>query len=529
MFIADRDYFKRIMAGAPFVISSPDKATAGGEPYIVFAAPLRGSDGKVKGALLCTLTLTHPNFLGNLGKARIGQDGYFALIESSDQALFVMHGNPQRIMTAAPGGRDNKIMAEALKGRDGTVEGTNSQGIEALRTYTGLRSVPWVLLAIYPASEAFAGLRDRRREVLLVGGVLFVVGSVLAWLMSGWLLRPLRQLRDVMDSHASDPGLPMPPASFGSAELATLVVAYNAQARSRREFEERLQASERQMQAIADNLPVLISHIDKDERYTFINATFKLWLGKEPGYVIGRNVAEVAAPENYALRQEQMRLCLAGQRVAFEVEADTLAGRKVLQVVYIPDIAGDGSVVGLYALGSDVTALKQVQYRLDLLVRSDTLTGLPNRYQFNETLPLALERAAQAKQALALMFLDIDHFKQINDLHGHAVGDLVLQEFAWRLRHSVRTTDMVARLAGDEFVVILEALHSNAEPQFIARKILAGINLPFAIGGRTLAVTTSVGIAFQNGGQVSPADLLARADAALYQAKADGRNRYFLM
>jgi diguanylate cyclase (GGDEF)-like protein len=149
-------------------------------------------------------------------------------------------------------------------------------------------------------------------------------------------------------------------------------------------------------------------------------------------------------------------------------------------------------------------------------------------YQFNEVLPLAVARCGRSGLAMALMFLDVDHFKEVNDKLGHAAGDTILKEFARRLQENMRSTDTVARLGGDEFVVILEGLRNDEEPQLVARKILAGNDRPFEVHGRPLKVTTSVGIAFHASGAEGAADLLARADAALYQAKAAGRNTYRL-
>jgi diguanylate cyclase (GGDEF)-like protein/PAS domain S-box-containing protein len=525
--VAGSDYFTQVMGGAPLVISPPQNAPAGGEPFVVFAAPLRSPDGKVSGALICSLNLIHGNFLGNLGKVRVGDTGYFALVDTGEKPVFVMHGRKELIMTPLPDGRNGPIMARALQGFEGTVEGGDLTGVRTLRSFISLHSVPWILVAVYPTSEAFAGLRKRQREVLVVATGLFAASALLAWLMAGWLLRPLARLRSQMDVHAFDPGLSMPPGSFGSAELAALVVAYNAQAASRREFEERLKASERRMRDITDNLPVLIAHVDKEERYTFLNSTFNTWLGFDRATAVGHRLSDVFDPAVYASRRENIRRCMSGERVTFEMEADTLVGRKILQISYIPDIGTDGTVAGFYTLSTDVTELKDAQSQLALLVRSDTLTGLPNRYQFDETLPLALARCTRSGQPMALMFLDIDHFKHVNDTLGHAAGDLMLQEFARRVRHCVRTTDTVARLGGDEFVVILEGLRDNAESNLVAGKILTEMKIPFDLDGHTLLATTSIGIAMYAGKEaVAPDELLARADAALYRAKADGRDNY---
>jgi diguanylate cyclase (GGDEF)-like protein len=127
---------------------------------------------------------------------------------------------------------------------------------------------------------------------------------------------------------------------------------------------------------------------------------------------------------------------------------------------------------------------------------------------------------------MAVIFLDIDHFKMINDQLGHRGGDDVLAEFAKRLKHCVRETDTVARLAGDEFVIVLEGLHAADEPKLVAEKIIDAMEREFVTSGTSRKVTTSIGIALRRGTETDPAALLHRADEALYRAKAAGRNTF---
>ena len=646
-----RPFFRRVLDGATFAMSSPFRSSHGDQVLIIFAAPLHAADGTVSGALLGSINLLRSNFLGRLGETHIGQAGRFTLIEKGEHPIIVMHNDKSRILAAVDATKDPNI-ARVLAGHEGTVRGINTSGVEALRTSATLHAAPWVLVAVYPTAEAFAGLRVREREVLWITGALCLLAACLAWLMAGWLLRPLKRLQHLMAQHTPDLGVPMAPASFGSAEVRTLVTAYNAMALRRGEFEERLKASERRMRditdaipariahidsegrctfanalaeqvlglaagslcgmsqrqatgdlrydeiaphaaralrgeavtfectgavagrihhyqanylpemsdsgvvrgfysmlfditalkeaqgrqkqveerlrAITDQLPALIAHVDKDGRYDFLNGTFKTWIGVDPQTAIGRHLSEVMAPEVYVRRRDKMARCLGGETVTFDWEENLLVGRKVLRIEYLPDFGPDGTVVGFYTFGFDVTALNDARLRLSQLVRSDTLTGLPNRYQFNEVLPLALARSARSGLAVALMFIDIDHFKRINDSHGHAAGDAVLKEFALRLQRSVRAADLAARLGGDEFVVVLEGLHSDAEPQFVVRKIMAEMKRPFELDGRLLSVTASVGIAFQATAGAGGPEVLALADTALYQAKADGRNTYRL-
>jgi diguanylate cyclase (GGDEF)-like protein/PAS domain S-box-containing protein len=526
--IADREYFKKLLAGAPSAMSSPLWARYGvRQALVVFAVPLHTRDGAFSGALLASIDLFRPNFLGRIGETNIGRAGHFTVIENGARPIMVMHPDLNRILAPVdPSG--NPDLARALAGFEGTQQGV-ADGVEALRTSVTLHEAPWVLVAEYPTAEAFAGLHARERDILGFAGALCVIAAGIAWLTADWLLRPLKRLQTLISSPSADLGVPLPPASFGSEELATLVTAYNAQTERRRGFEDRMKASEQRLRAITDNLPVLISYIDRNERYTFLNATFKSWLDIDPVAVLGRPVSEVMVPRDYAARREYMQRCLSGERVTFELDGNTLTRDVRLHTVYVPDRGTDGQIAGFYTLTTDVTELKDAQRRLALLARSDSLTGLPNRYHFNEFLPLALARCARAKLALALMFIDIDHFKQINDTYGHAAGDAVLKEFAVRLQRAVRSIDLVARLGGDEFVVVLEGLHGDREPNAAASRILADVSRPFDVLGRQIEVTTSVGIAFQATAGASAPQVLALADKALYEAKAGGRNTFRIL
>ncbi len=160
------------------------------------------------------------------------------------------------------------------------------------------------------------------------------------------------------------------------------------------------------------------------------------------------------------------------------------------------------------------------------LVRTDPLTGIHNRRMFEEVFHAAIARADRNQRYLALAYLDIDRFKHINDTYGHGVGDQVLVEFARRLRVAVRTTDTVARLAGDEFVVIFENLTGDSEAGRLANKILASIRPNFIVGDLALTVTTSIGIAINPNGSANVDQFMEESDQALYEAKSAGRNQY---
>ena len=284
--------------------------------------------------------------------------------------------------------------------------------------------------------------------------------------------------------------------------------------------------SEMRLRMITDNMPALIAYIDRDGRYRFCNGFYETVLGLKPEKILGREVEEVVAEAGHESVRCEMARVLAGERVSFERHVVTAQIDRHFSYDYIPDIGLDGSVAGFYSMVLDITALKKVENQLRILARFDSLTGLPNRNQFEEKLTESIARSGRSKRAMAVMFLDIDHFKSINDTLGHHGGDLVLQEFARRLLGCVRKTDTVSRLAGDEFTIILEGLQMEGEAAVVAGKIIEAMQEPFQVGDHTRTVTTSIGIAVRRVDETDPEALLRRADEALYAAKSAGRNTF---
>jgi diguanylate cyclase (GGDEF)-like protein/PAS domain S-box-containing protein len=283
-------------------------------------------------------------------------------------------------------------------------------------------------------------------------------------------------------------------------------------------------ASEQRLRLITDHVPALISYIDSERRFRFNNRLYGIWLNRPLEQITGRLVSEVYEPEIYAMIEPHIEAAFGGEQQTFELMAST----RFVRVTYIPDVDDSGRVVGIYGLIHDITKLKQVESELRMLAQFDPLTGLANRRRFVERLDEAIARSERSGQLMALLFLDLDRFKAINDSLGHKAGDLVLQQFARRIEQCVRRTDSVARLAGDEFVVILEALSEADEARVVARKILDAMGEPFDLEGVSRRITTSIGIAVREPGETDGEALLRRADAALYEAKAAGRGAFSL-
>jgi diguanylate cyclase (GGDEF)-like protein/PAS domain S-box-containing protein len=279
--------------------------------------------------------------------------------------------------------------------------------------------------------------------------------------------------------------------------------------------------SEEWLRTIADNVPALIAYIDTRQRYRFANDRYREWFGVPREKMIGKTVLEAMGEAFYAPRRAALERCLQGHGSHIEIEEERRGRKRVISSTYLPHLR-DGVVQGVYVLSTDATSAREYERQLHALAHVDHLTGLPNRRSYEERLAQAIGRSRRSGMALALVYLDVDHFKQINDTLGHAVGDVVLTAVARRLSGAVRSTDTVARLAGDEFVIVLEQVGSPLECERIAAKLLDAIRPELEVEGRKLNVTTSIGIAWCP--RPEQAALTHAADEALYQSKRAGRD-----
>ena len=222
---------------------------------------------------------------------------------------------------------------------------------------------------------------------------------------------------------------------------------------------------------------------------------------------------------------QKINAALGGESQFFEWEHVRLDGTSFHAEVSLNAIELKGERY-LHAIVRDVTERMQAQERLQYLAHHDSLTGLPNRAMFLERLDHALTRARWTNRPLAVLFLDLDRFKSINDTLGHDIGDSALRVAARRLSESVREGDTVARLGGDEFTIVMENVSRHEDASAIAAKIVAAMQKPFKLGDVSVSVSTSIGLAFFQGGLLEPEELLKQADMLLYQAKEAGRNTF---
>jgi diguanylate cyclase (GGDEF)-like protein/PAS domain S-box-containing protein len=296
------------------------------------------------------------------------------------------------------------------------------------------------------------------------------------------------------------------------------------------------------LRRMTDSLPALIAHFDAEGRYRYCNNLYLSFFGRLASETIGHHLREVYGEEIYKIVAPDVEQAKRGEEVTFHRAVNSGGRLRQIEGRYLPQIDIDGRVNGFYMAAWDVTEQYEREQQLSREVSTDALTGVLNRRAILAALAELPARFAQGMVGAALLYLDIDHFKGINDSLGHAAGDQLLKVFAQRLRHAVRASDLVARLGGDEFVILLVDVAQPAIAERIAQQIVTQMRVPVTLAApvpnaQQVNISTSIGIAYdrpavEGGGRpedgADTAGLLSRADVALYQAKAAGRNTYRL-
>lgn len=258
-----------------------------------------------------------------------------------------------------------------------------------------------------------------------------------------------------------------------------------------------------------------------DGTLTEVNVSFLDLTGYELGEVVGKMKYTDLFPDDFLdITVEPVR----GDERERELIRKDGSVRPVAAKVYAVD-GGEKAATALAVVFRDLTARKELQQEMSYRARHDSLTGLANRSMLHERVAAALSRARRRSTRVALLFVDLDNFKTVNDTLGHAAGDELLTEVSERLRSCLRASDTAARLGGDEFAVLLEDLASDSEPQCVADRLIAAIRKPVIIAGKDVFVGASVGIATGDLA-LTPDDLLRNADVAMYAAKRQGKDRF---
>ncbi|HKW83245.1 MAG TPA: diguanylate cyclase [Burkholderiaceae bacterium] len=648
--IADRHYFQNALNAHGIVVEAPI-VSSNGEPIAVFALPLL-EHGQVVGVVAASTPLHELQTLLNPEKD-LPQGGVLTVIDANGSILARSIDPQHWIGKSVP---DPSRFKRRLQEKSGVAEIRSVDGTDRIFGFASTESLSWLVYVGMPTDVALAPLRARLARSLAIGAALLLIGLGLAAWVAEQIARPLRRL-GVDAAILARGDLTHRSRVKATGEAGQLAATLNRMAEELQERTESLKRSELRLRQVTDNLPLLISQLDAQQRFRFANQAYRDWLGVEPVALIGSSLFELYGTKGYADIRKHVETALRGTKVVYEHNMPTRWGERYVEVTMVPQHEEDGTVQGLYVMihdiserrdaelrqarseerlslalegsgqalfdwdiranrihrgaqasvfrggpavetngdpaemhadihpddiatvlarqkdamegttplyhaeyrvrtesggwvwlrsrghvverdaegralrlagtDADISQRKATEQRLRDLAELDILTGLPNRGLFMDRLQQSMLRALRHGQPMALMFLDIDHFKRINDTLGHEAGDDLLKIFAYRLAATVRKSDTVARLAGDEFTVILEELHDTADAQALATKLVTAVREPINLAGRVVQVTTSIGVALSASEETDGAALLRRADAALYEAKRRGRDGWW--
>ncbi len=293
--------------------------------------------------------------------------------------------------------------------------------------------------------------------------------------------------------------------------------------------EEALRNSEGQLRALVSTIPDIIWLKDKDGVYLSCNSMFERFFGARETDIVGKTDYDFVNRELAdSFRGHDCEAMSLGKPVIKE-DWITFADdghRAFMEAIKTPMYDARGMLIGVLGIGRDITERKQAEEKIRQMAYHDSLTGLPNRKLFSDRLGIALVQAQRNRMEVGVAMLDLDNFKDVNDTLGHEGGDLLLKAAAERLSATLRKGDTVARVGGDEFVLIFPDQKGIEDVSRVAQKIVDGFRKPFLIDTHSLIVTTSIGLAVYPDDGIDEVGLLKNADSAMYQAKQEGRNRY---
>ena len=330
-------------------------------------------------------------------------------------------------------------------------------------------------------------------------------------------------------------GLEAQPTNPDASTVDQLLSAAESDAlagKPRLDLEEALRHERGLLRTIIESLPAHIYAKDRESRFIACNATVAQCMGTTPAQAIGKTDFDFYPREMaQGFFADEQALVRSGQPL---IEREELVLDQTTGVMHhfatskVPFRDDHGNIIGIIGIGREITERKRADERIHYLATHDSLTDLPNRATFSEALGAAIADAGSRGGRFAILFVDLDHFKFINDSLGHEAGDTVLKQAAARLRASVRAGDLVARLGGDEFVLLCRDPSDLGDIEGLASRVLQAAVRPVTLLGQERRVSASIGVAvYPEDGNTERA-LMKSADTAMYTAKQDGKNTYRL-
>ena len=523
--ISFREFFQVTAATQKPYISRPYLSTySPGQPALMMTAPLLDDKGAFLGMLAGSFNLLGRNFLADMSKMKVGDTGYVHV--SEPRGLTIAHVDAMRIMKPVPQPGQNLLYDQAVAGFEGSGQTVTSYGVPVFSSFKHLATTGWLLGANHPVAEAEAPLRKAQAYVYMgiAGGTGILL--LMVWLIMKGMMSPLASLtshvQELPDKNGSGRMLPL----NTGGEIGTLVNAFNTMVRTLDQQQQNLQENEERFRSLTEMSTDWYWEQDTEFRFTLMS----------PGLAktrvqtnVGKTRWELPIAGVSAAQWDEHRQLLERHEPFkdFSYQIQTLSGElRSFSISGSPIFGPNGEFRGYRGIGTDITDRKSAEQQIEFLAYHDTLTGLPNRMLMQDRFEQAMAQAERDGNQVALVYLDLDNFKAINDTLGHDAGDALLREVARRLHECVRDTDTISRQGGDEFLILLRDLPDGEAASPIMLKIMERLQEPFLAEDQEISTSVSmVASIFPDDGNDFET-LRRQADMAMYQAKDAGRNTY---
>jgi diguanylate cyclase (GGDEF)-like protein/hemerythrin-like metal-binding protein len=528
--------------GQPFIgrIQVHEKLDAA---WFAMAVPVRSPSGDVIGALAGVVRLDQHNFLNQLTSYRFGKTGHISLIDASQRLIF-SSSDRSRLLEVLPAPGVDPWIDRFVQGFEGTALMLDPQHEEVLVSVRQIPIAHWYVSVTQTSEETFDLIDVVKWRARLVALVLALICLGLIWLMLRRQLAPMTTAVKTLDGFIQQNQTPKALPVVLHDEVGQLVGGFNSLLDTLAQQQKVLRQRELFNQAVLNSVAAEIAVLDHEGVILEVNQAWRqddlncVPTARKNRVAMKVGINFLAACEGLqadAVQGDAMtaqvgiRAVLAGRIPRFYLE---YASHSPLQqrwfsmsVTPLDGKAVQGAVVSL----EEITERIQMAHQVRELAFYDPLTSLPNRRLALERLSQQVVRARRAKTRLALLFIDLDKFKPINDELGHEVGDWLLQAVAQRIQGCLRASDTAARMGGDEFVVLLPDLPGSDAALGVAEKIRQALAQEFVTErGIVLGISSSIGVALYPDHGTTEKDLLRLGDEAMYQAKKSGRNAVYL-
>ena len=535
---ADADFFRKVMATGKPAIGKPVLDRYTGKPAINIAVPIRNGRNEIIGVLAGASPVAGQDLMSEVLPSKLRMEGDLHVISSAD-GMFVSSTDPANILQAEPAAGSNPVYDRYKQGYEGSGIAVDAQGVETLNSAKRVNGTGWLVFASLPTSTAFKSLESLQREIYKNAALASIIIALLIWLFLHSQISPLGHAAKAIDAMTAGHEELRPLPLDGSKEIRLMLDSFNKLQDRIKEQQQALRSREEQQRVSAsvfEGTSEAILVCDADTRIISVNRAFCKMTGYAESELVGQTPDLLKSGQHTRSFYQEMWASLqnCGQWQG-EIWNRRKSGEIYPERITISALYDEAGKVQRYiAIAADITASKKVENEINSLAFYDPLTDLPNRRLLLDRLRQAMAYSTRSANHGALLFIDLDNFKTLNDTLGHDTGDLLLRQVAQRLSGCVREGDTVARLGGDEFVVMLQdlsndALEAAAQAEIVGEKFLAVCSQPYQLAGCTHHSTTSIGIALFVNHDESSDELMKRADLAMYQAKASGRNslRFF--